>query len=140
MKWNIRNLSLTKVALLPWNFLSLRNLASYYMKLSETLCFFKNRHNIAKKAWCWVPRDSSNILLATTFTRIMWGSSDSMYTFMLENMTSLFYLNWTEFTRNCEFCSNCGSTGTQTKLEQTQNFLRIRSTSGKMIIPNVSEQ
>ena len=44
-----RNLSLTKVVLLPWNFLSLRNLASDYMSwtsqeiisLQKLYCFFK---------------------------------------------------------------------------------------------------
>ena len=51
-----------------------------------------------------------------------------------KHMTSSFYLKWTEFTRNCEFCSNCGSPGTRIKLEQIHNFLWIRSTSGKMMI------
>ena len=40
-----------------------------------------------------------------------------------KHMTSLFYLKWTEFTRNCEFCSNCGSPGTRTKYH---TFLRIK--------------
>ena len=64
------------------------------------------------------------------------GRSDSMYSscFMLENVTSSFYLKSTKFTRNLEFCSNCGSAGTQTKLEQIHNFLWIWSTSGKMIV------
>ena len=51
-----------------------------------------------------------------------------------KQMTSLFYLKWTEFRRNCEFYSNCESPGTQTKLEQIHNFLWIRATWGKMII------
>ena len=40
-----------------------------------------------------------------------------------KHMASSFYLKWTEFTRNCEFCSNSGSSGTRTKLEQIYNFL-----------------
>ena len=35
-----------------------------------------------------------------------------------KHMTSSFYLKWTEFTRNCEFCSNCESPGTRIKLEK----------------------
>ena len=38
---------------------------------------------------------------------------------------SSFYLQWTEFPRNCEFFSICGSPGTRTKLEQIHNFLQI---------------
>ena len=54
-----------------------------------------------------------------------------------KHMTSSFYLKWTEFTKNCGFCSNCGSPRTQIKLEQIHNFLQIRSTSGKMMISYV---
>ena len=50
-----------------------------------------------------------------------------------KHMTSSFYLKWTKFTRKFEFCSNCGSPGTQIKLEQLHNFLWLWSTSGKMI-------
>ena len=49
-----------------------------------------------------------------------------------KHVTSSLYLKWTKFTRNCQFCSNCGSPGTRIELEQIHNFLRIRSTSGKM--------
>ena len=50
------------------------------------------------------------------------------------HMTSSFYLKWTKFTRNFEFYFNCGSPETRTKLEQFHNFLRIWSTSGKIMI------
>ena len=50
-----------------------------------------------------------------------------------KHMTSSFYLKWTEFPRNCEFCSNCGSPGTRTKSKQIHNFLWIRSTLRKMV-------
>ena len=60
-----------------------------------------------KTTWRWVSRDPSSIFLGTTFTRKMSESSDYMcsFFFILENMTSSFYLKWTEFTRNCEFYS-----------------------------------
>ena len=86
------------------------------------------RHHIAKTAWCWVPRDLSSIYLATTFSRIMPGSSDSMYSFyfMLENIWHHHFtwsgpnsqkivnfvpivgprgpeLNWNKFIISCEF-------------------------------------
>ena len=51
-----------------------------------------------------------------------------------KHMTLSFYLEWIQFTRNCEFCSNYGFPETRIKLEQTHNFLWIRSTSGKMMI------
>ena len=54
-----------------------------------------------------------------------------------KHMISSFYLKWTEFTRNCEFFSICGSPGTRTILEQIPNFLRIRYNSGKMVISYV---
>ena len=38
-----------------------------------------------------------------------------------KHMSSSFYLKWIEFTRNYQFCSNCGSPGIQIKLEQIQN-------------------
>ena len=38
-------------------------------------------------------------------------------------LISSIYLNWTKFTRNCEFFSNYGSPGTRTELEQIYNFL-----------------
>ena len=64
------------------------------------------------------------------------------YVFLLfyatKHMMLSFYLKWTEFTRNCEFFfSICGSPETRTKLEQIHNFLRIRYTSGKMVISYV---
>ena len=54
-----------------------------------------------------------------------------------KHMISLFYLKWTKFTRNCEFFSIFRSPGTRTKLEQIHSFLRIWSTSGKMVISYV---
>ena len=51
-----------------------------------------------------------------------------------KHMTSSFYLKWTEFTRYCEFCSNCESPGTRTKLIKIHNLSRIRFTLGKMMI------
>ena len=92
--------------------------------------FFKKRHHIAKTAWRWVPRDPSSIflLIATTFTRKMPRSSDSIYSsyFMLENIWHHHFtwswpnsqeivnfvpivgprgheLNWNKFTISCEF-------------------------------------
>ena len=35
-----------------------------------------------------------------------------------KHVTSSFYLKRTELTRNCTFCTNCGSQGTRIKLEQ----------------------
>ena len=35
-----------------------------------------------------------------------------------KHMTSSFCLKWPEFTRNCEFCSNCGFPGHRVKLKQ----------------------
>ena len=54
-----------------------------------------------------------------------------------KHMTSSFSLNLMDFTRNCEFCSNCESPGTQIKLEQIPNFLWTRSPSGKIMISYV---
>ena len=54
-----------------------------------------------------------------------------------KHMISSFYLKWTEFTRNYDFFSICGSPGTRNKLEQIHKFLRIRYTSGKMVISYV---
>ena len=54
-----------------------------------------------------------------------------------KHMTSSFSLKLTKLTGNCEFCSNCGSPGTGTKLEQIHNFLYIRSNSGKMMMAYV---
>ena len=90
--------------------------------------FFKKRHHIAKTAWRWVPRVRSSIFLATTFTRKMLESSDSMYSsfFMLENIWRHHFtwsgpnsqeivnfvpivglrrpkLKWNKFTISCEF-------------------------------------
>ena len=63
------------------------------------------------------------------------------YVFLLfharKHMISSFYLKWTKFTKIWEFCSNYGSLGTQTKLEQVHNFFRIRFTPGKMMISYV---
>ena len=52
------------------------------------VCFFKKRHHAAKTTWSFVPRDPSTIFLATTFTRKMPESSNSMYSsfFMPENV------------------------------------------------------
>ena len=89
---------------------------------------FKKRHHIAKTAWRRVPKDSSNISLATTFTRKMPRSSGSMYSFyfILEKIWHYHFtwsgrnsqelvnfvttagprwpeLNWNKFTISCEF-------------------------------------
>ena len=55
----------------------------------------------------WFPQDLSTTFLVTSSTWKMPECSDSMNSsiFMPENMIS-FYLKWTEFTRNFEFCSN----------------------------------
>ena len=50
-----------------------------------------------------------------------------------KHVISSFYLKWTEFTRYCEFCSNCESPWTRTKLVKTHNLLWIRSTLGNII-------
>ena len=102
---------------------------SVTVSFRKFVCFFKKRdHQIAKTAWCWLPRDPSSIFLATTFTRKMPRSSDSMYSFyfMLENIWHHHFtwsgpnsqeivnfvpivgprgpeLNWNKFTISCEF-------------------------------------
>ena len=51
-----------------------------------------------------------------------------------KHMISSFNLKWTELTRYCEFCSNCESLGTRTKLVKIHNLLWIRSALGKMMV------
>ena len=91
-----------------------------FCHLNQTSVLF-NKENTSVTVWfrkyvCFLKRDITLHIhtvwrLATTFTRKMPESSDSMYSFflMLEN---IFYLKWPW---NCEFFSNCGSTGTRTK-------------------------
>ena len=94
----------------------------------ENLYFSSKRDIIAKTAWCRAPSDPSSIFLAMTFTGIMPGSSDFMYSsyFMLENIWHHHFtwsgpnsqeivdfvpivgprgpeLNWNKFTISCEF-------------------------------------
>ena len=89
------------------------------------VCFFKKRHHTAKTAWCWVPRDPNSIFFDYFYS--INARKVRINVFLLfhvrKHMTSSFYLKCTEFTRNCEFCSNCGSLGIRTKLEQSHNIL-----------------
>ena len=82
----------------------------------------KKRHHIAKTVWRWVPMDPSRIFLTTTFTQKCQKAQIPCIPLLFhvtKYMTSSFYLS----RPNCEFCSNCGSSGTRTKLEQIHNFL-----------------
>ena len=108
--------------------------------LVQKICMFlQKRHHIAKTAWCWALKGPRSIFLATNFN----ARKPRFHVFPLfhvrKHMTSSLYLKKTDFTRNCKFCSNCGSPATQTKLEQIHNFLQIWSdTSGEIIISYVS--
>ena len=86
--------------------------------LVQKICMFLQKETShCRRARRWVPRDPSTIFLMITFTRKMVESSNSMYSsffYARKHMISSFYLRWTEFTRNSEFFSICGSPGTRT--------------------------
>ena len=54
-----------------------------------------------------------------------------------KHVISSFYWKWTEFTRHCEFCSNCESQRIRTKLAKIHNLLWIWPTLGKIMISYV---
>ena len=88
----------------------------------------------------WVPEDPSTIFLGTIFTQKNPRKLKFHVFFHFnarKHMISSFYLKWIEFTRNCDFVSiYFGSLGTYS-WNKIHNFLRIRSTSGKMMMSYV---
>ena len=51
----------------------------------------------------WAPRDPSTIISVTTLTQKMLRFHVFLHFNSRKHMMSSFYLNWTEFTRDCEF-------------------------------------
>ena len=93
--------------------------------LVQKICFFKERHH-CKNRLALGPQGPKQYIFGDRFYSKN-AKKLRFHVFLLfhvrKHMTSTFYLKWTEFTRNCEFCSKCGSPGTRIKLEQIHNFL-----------------
>ena len=56
-----------------------------------------------------------------------------------KHIISSFYLKWTEFTRNSEFCSNSVWVPKTNNWNKIYNFLEVRSNLGKIMITYVFE-
>ena len=79
------------------------------------LCFFQKTHQ-CKNSFVLRPQEPKQYIFGYFFDS---NNARKLRFFVFlqfhvrNQMTSSFYLKWTEFTRNCKFCSNCGSPGTQ---------------------------
>lgn len=85
------------------------------------VCFFWKRYHTEEVSRRWIRGDTSIIFLKTRFTRKM--PEFRFHVFFGYHVVKQFYLKWTEFIRNCEFCSNYSSPRNRTELEQSSQFL-----------------
>ena len=94
--------------------------------VQKIFCFSEKRHHIVKTALALGPQGPKQYIFGDHFYSKN-AKKLRFHAFFLfhvrKNMVSSFYLKWTEFTRNCEVCSNCRSPGTRIKLQQIHNFL-----------------
>ena len=129
-KWVLRDLR--KEMLFPFTWIKLmycltKKELKYSSLIEKKICFFLQKETShCKKSLALGPHGPKNYIFSNHF----YSKNDKklrFHVFLLfhvrKHIRSSFYLKWTEFTRNFEFCSNCGSQRTQIKLEQIYNFL-----------------